>query len=178
MEYNKFSRIYLDEEKTDYYINRIGDIYSLKTKKYLSPAIDKDGYKIVCLTTKKSGRKNYKVHRLVALTFLIYRESHRNIVNHKNGIKTDNRVENLEWCTVQENSIHSVRNGMTTYEHKRGEKSNFNKHSEDTVRTICELFEQGYSVKYVCECLDLKKGFVYKIYRKERWKHVVCDYKY
>lgn len=175
MEYNKFSRIYLDDEKTDYYINKAGDIFSLKTKKYLTPIIDKDGYKIVCLTTNK-GKKNYKVHRLVALTFLVYRESHRNIVNHKNGIKTDNRVENLEWCTVQENSIHAVRNGLTTYDHKRGEKSNFSKYPEETIRQICKLFEQGYSVDYVYKHLNLKKMFVYKIYRRLRWKHISDEY--
>lgn len=53
-------------------------------------------------------RKNYKVHRLIAKTFIPNIEN-KLFVNHKNWIKDDNRLENLEWCTQSENELHKFR---------------------------------------------------------------------
>jgi hypothetical protein len=64
------------------------------------------GYKM--LTLVKSGEKNNTVyvHRLVAMAF-ISQEEGKPIINHINEIKTDNRVENLEWCTYQYNNLYN-----------------------------------------------------------------------
>ena len=69
---------------------------------------DKDGYLIVKL--HKGGKyKNFSIHRLVASTFI---ENPENLpcVNHRNEIKTDNRVENLEYCTTAYNNSFGTRN--------------------------------------------------------------------
>ncbi len=67
--------------------------------------IDKDGYPHVGLRTNKI-KKYPPIHRLVATAFIPNPEN-KKTVNHKNGIKTDNRVVNLEWATHQENTAHA-----------------------------------------------------------------------
>lgn len=69
-----------------------------------------NNYKRVSLS-KKGETKNISAHRLVGITFIPNPENKRTI-NHLNGIKTDNRVENLEWATYSENILHSFNTGL------------------------------------------------------------------
>lgn len=66
-----------------------------------------NGYRIVGLTIGKK-RKYYTVHRLVATAF-IPNPNNKPQINHKNGIRTDNRADNLDWCSQSENMKHSYR---------------------------------------------------------------------
>lgn len=74
-------------------------------KLYLRP----DGYLEVGLR-KEGVTKGQRVHRLVGVAYLP--ASDKPEINHKNGIKTDNRVSNLEWCTRSENETHAFRTGL------------------------------------------------------------------
>ena len=93
----------------EYYITDNGDVYSRNYHKTgrikkMTPCKDKKGYLFVPLM-KNHKRHLYKIHRLVAEAFIPNPEN-KPQVNHKNGVKTDNRVENLEWCTNSENLFH------------------------------------------------------------------------
>lgn len=91
----------------NYEANEVGDIRKIGSNQLLKQWLDKDGYKIVAL----SNRKIYRAHRLIALTFIENPEG-KPVVNHINHIKYDNRVDNLEWVTYSENSIHSYLNNF------------------------------------------------------------------
>lgn len=93
----------------DYIVFEDGQVYSKRSERMLNPYL-KGGYVYVDLS-KDGETIHFRVHRLVAKAFLPNPENKPEI-NHKNGIKTDNRVENIEWVTPSENMIHAVYSGL------------------------------------------------------------------
>jgi hypothetical protein len=87
----------------DYVVNKLGEVISLKSRhpKKLKLATDRYGY-LYCTLYKQGKPFKKKVHRLVAKTF-IPNPNGLPMINHKNEIKDDNKVENLEWCTNKYN---------------------------------------------------------------------------
>lgn len=79
-----------------------------RPQRYLIQRRDKDGY----LSVKLSGKYNL-AHRMVALAFL--GQSALPQVNHINGVKGDNRLENLEWCSISHNVRHAIDSGLIVY---------------------------------------------------------------
>ncbi len=93
-----------------YEVSNLGRIRRLPKHgepKILKTGIHRTGY--VRVNLADSGvQTHFLVHRLVAIHFIRKRKN-KPYVNHKNGVKHDNRVENLEWCTSSENNLHAYR---------------------------------------------------------------------
>lgn len=121
----------------DYYVcnSGVNEQTVLSTKgamKWLSPFANKDGYKDVHLC--KDGKMHTKkVHRLVAEAFIPNPEG-KPCIDHINGVRDDNRVENLRWCTQKENSNNPVTRKSLS-EAQKGEKNPmYGKHHSEEVK--------------------------------------------
>lgn len=117
------------------YISRIGSKRHVKGT-ILKPSLDGGGYPKVNLY-KSFKVKNIAIHRLVAKAF-IPRVQGKKLVNHKSGVKTDNRATNLEWVTDSENKIHAINTGLKKI---RGSDSHFAILDESQVIRICQMLD-------------------------------------
>ena len=107
---------YLD---TQYEVSNLGNVRNKNTKVVLSQEDTGNGYLCVGLQMDKGVYKKTRVHRMVAMTFLEFqRTEERNEVDHINGNKSDNSVDNLRWCTHKEN----MNNPVTRRKIRRGVK--------------------------------------------------------
>lgn len=91
-----------------YLFSTAGYIISRLTHKPMKPGWRGKGYSGTVLTDTKGKRVTVAVHRLLAEVFIEKPSEQHNQINHINGIKTDNRIENLEWVTPSENMMHKL----------------------------------------------------------------------
>lgn len=91
----------------NYKVSTFGKVINVKTGKVLIPFTTKNGYLVVSPSRGGKPHKKY-IHRLVLETFYPNEDTSLQ-VNHVNGIKSDNRLDNLEWCTSSENHLHRSR---------------------------------------------------------------------
>ncbi len=122
--------------ETRYLASLCGQIFSLKTRRVMRSSNHK-GYRKINLFSA-NGRKTLFVHRLVGLAW-IKNPLNKPQINHKNGVKTDNRAENLEWCTMSENCLHRYR--VLKIPHPchyltQGENNGMAKLTDEAVRAI------------------------------------------
>jgi hypothetical protein len=112
--------------------------------------------------------KKYFTHRLVALAFVLNPEK-KPSVNHINGIKHDNRVENLEWVTHSENTIHAFKTNLIKIKH--GEDSNNSKLTEKQVLEIRE-YKGIISQSKLGKIYGVGQDTICRIMTRRNWKHI------
>jgi hypothetical protein len=156
----------------EYYITSLGMVYSTKTSMFLKFGIGNTGYKKVGIwdmNIKKKITKN--VHRLVAEHFLENPDLLTQ-VNHKDGDRLNNTLENLEWCSPSYNALHSVSIGLHTFppNWRIGEDNNRSKLSDEKVRLI-RLEEIDYKQK-PWEKYGIKQCTYINVKAMRSWKHV------
>lgn len=151
-----------------YFVSNYGRIKGIKIP-FLSPSLDKNGYYIVSLPLfrKQMERGPVSVHRVVYETF--YGPiAEGKVINHINGIKTDNFSWNLEQVTPSENTIHAYECGFA--KGKPGEHNSQAKISNSEFLLICELLMEGATNKDISNLFGLHDRYVSLIRHKRRWQ--------
>lgn len=101
-----------------YEINTNGDVFSYTSKKTIKQVVNNCGYLTVVLC-KDGKAKRFLVHRLLAIHF-VANPQNAPVVNHKDGNKLNNKLENMEWCSRSENNRHAIALGLTPPPHNKG----------------------------------------------------------
>lgn len=131
---------------------------------------DSKGYLMFKLCLPGMPPRSVKAHRVVAQAFLGPAPAGLQ-VNHKNGDKADNRVENLEYVSCRENIRHCWDTGLHGVEHCRGEANRQAKLTENAVRFIREAHPQ-VSLGELATTLGVTKQAVAMVVKRRTWKHV------
>lgn len=128
---------------------------------------DRTGYKFVQLYKDKKS-KNYPIHKLVAAAFLSETSFPGAVVNHKNGNKHDNSLDNLEYCSSEYNHHHATITGLKP----RGSRIASSKLNENTVAAIKRLLAKGFTHNYLAEVFSVSRSTISNISEGKSWKHV------
>lgn len=147
----------------NYICYRDGTIENYRTGKILYGTVTPKGYVSVSLHSKKI-MKRYLVHRIVASLFL-EKEKNKDFVNHKNLNKKDNRVENLEWVSVQENNTH-YQLSSKSQDYKFSQK----KLNVFDVLYITEFYKSGMCIAKISRLFKIDWGSINKIIKKKGYK--------
>jgi hypothetical protein len=135
----------------NYEVSSLGRVKSSKFNKerILKPSLVADyPHVILCINGVTSG---HHVHRLVANAFLPHVEGKR-YIDHKNRIKTDNRIENLQWCTASENQVNTENRKNNTgvrniYKLRTGYDVNIRREKKTLLRKYCRTFEEAQQIR-------------------------------
>jgi len=132
----------------------------------LKGGLNSSGYRRVALG--KNGR--HFVHRIIAITFLGLQKDRRKCVNHKDGNKLNNKVENLEWTTRSENCLHAHNTGLVNS--SKGESHKSAKLKVEDVLKVRELIEEGYNAVYIGKIYSVTNKAILDIKHGRTWKHI------
>lgn len=124
-----------------------------------------NGYHRITLFVRGRQRKFF-MHRLVAQAFLP-RPSSLHEVNHKNGVKTDNRIENLEWVSKSENSLHAIRSGLQIV--RRGTNAPGAKLTERQVLGLYSARQHGERNVSISRRTGISEKVISEIWLGKRW---------
>lgn len=134
--------------------------------KILKTSINRGGYPYIVLRTTKSVART--VHALVTHVWIGLRPKEL-AVNHINGIKTDNRLENLEYVTYSRNSKHSFEVGLQC---NKGIQHSQARLDDDKVRLIRKMIKSGIPRKDIAHEFGVTTGMIANIHLKRNWNHV------
>ena len=157
-----------------YFINEKGDVWSVAKSRLMSPQWDeKHPYPWVLLRCNDGKSRTVAIHRIMGRTWLelppgsIGTKKGQYCINHKDGNKRNNNVENLEWITCEANVRHAWIVGLNQ---SAGEKSSSAKLKSTDVRQIRKDFIAGKSLSILANEYKMSVQGIHDICRFRRWK--------
>lgn len=149
-------------------IDRHDSLGRFKESKILKQKITRFGYNEVSLSFGKL-KKSFKVHRLVAIAFLLNIENKKS-VNHIDGIKTNNDLNNLEWVSAIENTKHAIDLGVIN---QVGEFNSCSKLTELLVKQIRDIYsKKQLSQRKLASEFNVSQRVIFNVVNFKSWKHV------
>jgi hypothetical protein len=147
-----------------YSINEFGEVLSLRTGNILAQSLNTYGYKQVGLY-KKYASKIAMIHRLLAEIF-IPNPNNYDCVNHKDGDKLNNSIDNLEWCTKAANNLHARENGLHRGGGMKKPIVRIGNNDLKEYDSAVSAQKEGFSARSISQCVN---GRI-KSYKGYRWK--------
>ena len=158
-----------------YFVTSDGHIISYSRKNFtdyvLTQRLNSSGYLYVDIRVQGKKKKLF-IHRAIALAFLDNPDN-KPCVNHKDGNKLNNCIDNLEWCTYSENMKHAVDMGLNSVPNFSGENHPMHKLTEEKVCQIRKLSLSGVSSPSIAKQFGITKEQVYNIIKKYQWRNVI-----
>lgn len=160
--------------KQYYLISNYGRIYTTSRGGGIRKLIlDEHGYYRVCLYLTNGRGRYFPVHRLVMYAFAYIEGCEKLQVNHKDTIKTNNVIWNLEWCTCKENIQHSVMMGTFG---ALAKNSPHIKDTDDQVRLVCQMWIDGYKYDKISEATGVSISNISNIVSGNSRKNISSQY--
>lgn len=165
--------IYNGKVYNKFEVSNFGKLRNAITGHIYKLCISKTGYWQVCVSLgSRQNKKVFKIHKAVAEAF-INNPEHKPFVNHIDGNKLNNNINNLECVTASENTIHAYQHGLT--EAQRGEKCGTRKLTEDDVKYIREHYtpkDKTYGSKILAKKFGVSHSTISRAYYGGAWKHI------
>ena len=154
-----------------YQISNTGKVRNKKTGLLLKPKYNKKGYQYINLSYSHTGRVKWYIHRLVAVHFIPNLEN-KPQVNHIDGNKQNNNVNNLEWCTNDENQKHAILNNL----HYQGEQHKSHKFNEINVKLLPKLITIGFTISQLNKLTGGANINIEKIIKGKTWRPLNLEF--
>ena len=165
---------YYKGTKTNYMISNKGNVYSKNIKRNLKLTPNTRGYLRVAIHIPGERTHVVSVHSMVIETFKGPKPSPEYQIDHIDGDKSNNYVENLEWVTASENILRAFKNGLK--EGVKGSDHPVSVYTDEQIHKACKLLEQGMTIPNVAKEVGIPKSYLYNIARGDNWAHIVNLY--
>lgn len=166
--------VYQDKKFANFEVSNTGKLRNIKTGTIYRQYKNHQGYYQVCVSLGgRNAKKVFRVHRAVAETF-IAKVKDKPVINHKDGNKENNNVDNLEWVTSQENTIHALKTGLLVP--KSGVENGQAKFTEEQIKYIRSHYvERGkeFGCNALARKFNVDHSVISNIVHNKTYKNVV-----
>lgn len=153
-----------------YQVSNLGRVKSLRFKKEKILKQQKNNYKYLQVNfCKNNNHKTHRTHQLVMLSFKLDKKFDYSEINHIDGNKENNTIDNLEWCTHKENMQHAIENNLSN----KGEKNGMSKLNEQQIRIIRLSYKNKYfNQTELSKIFNVKSNTISNIINYKQWNHI------
>lgn len=155
-----------------YSVSNLGRVRDNFTNKIKKSTLSNCGYNVISMRVN-GIKKVFTIHRLMLLTFKSEEWFEGAVVNHKDGNKLNNNLNNLEWCTVKENCLHAYK--LKLIKPICGVDNFLSKLTEQQVLEIRKMYNEGYSQVTISKIYNIGQDNISSIVNNKTWQHLYWE---